>query len=119
MSTVLVNASGLPFARRGDGAKPTASVIPHPRLVEPLELRKLRKRVERAVSRLIAVLDELDGDPEAEPWLGAPDVHEHVPQWPRAANDDREQEDEHGDEAEHGIADADGFAEQWGCRGAE
>ena len=52
------------------------------------------------MSRLIAILDDLDTDPEAEPWLGAAivlyPVHDDQRLWALGANDDREQEDEHG-----------------------
>ena len=73
-----------------------SAVTLHPRAVELIERRKLRKQVARAVSRLIAILDDLDGDPEAEPWLGASEASVLTPQWPRSFGDDREQEDEHG-----------------------
>lgn len=74
--------------------------------------RRLRKRIEAAVSRLIEALDALDPDPEAEPWLGTPELptscraimflpgagwaHSMPLEWARGANDDRETEDEHG-----------------------
>jgi len=34
----------------------------------------LRRRIEAAVERLLAALDAMDGDPDAEPSLGAPEV---------------------------------------------
>lgn len=72
----------------------------HPRAVELVERAKLRKAVARAVTRLIAILDELDADPEAEPWLGASVVlrptYDDQRLWAAGANDDREQEDEPG-----------------------
>jgi hypothetical protein len=78
----------------------SAIVTQHPRLVELVERRKLRKKVERVVSALIAVLDDLDADPEAEPWLGAGvvlyPVQDDQRLWALGANDDREQVDEDG-----------------------
>jgi hypothetical protein len=75
-------------------------VVQHPRAVELVERRKLRRTVERAVSRLIAILDELDADPEAEPWLGAGVVlypaHDNQRLWGAGANDDSEAVDEDG-----------------------
>ncbi len=74
------------------------SAIPHPRAVELVERAKLRRKVERAVDRLMALLDELDGDPEAEPWLGWPEpimgwgMHAAPLLCPHGANDDREQD---------------------------
>lgn len=73
-----------------------SAVVQHPRAVELVERAKLRKQVARAVSRLIAILDELDADPEAEPWLGASEASVVTPQWPRGSSDDREEENEHG-----------------------
>ncbi len=48
-------------------AAATGLPIAHPRLVELIERRKLRLKIEAAVSRLIDVLDEIDPDPEFEP----------------------------------------------------
>ncbi len=77
-----------------------SAVVQHSRAVELIERRKLRQQVERVVSRLIAILDDLDGDPEAEPWLGASIVlypqHDDQRLWAAGANDDREAENEHG-----------------------
>ena len=100
-----------------------SAVVPHPRAVELVAQRQLRRKVEAAVDRLLAILDDLDGDPEAEPWLGSPEMPTGcrgvmmVPgigwrpvelRWANGANDDREQdagdgaeiEDEHGDTAD-------------------
>ena len=87
-----------------------SAVVQHPRAVELVERGKLRKQIERAVSRLIAILDELDSDPEAEPVLGAPEQTEvlswtYGPQtvpgrdqrhWAKGTTDDREAVDEDG-----------------------
>ena len=85
-----------------------STVVPHPRAVELVARRQLRRKVEAAVDRLLAILDDLDGDPEAEPWLGTTEANVITPQWPRGTADDREQdagdsaeiEDEHGDTAD-------------------
>lgn len=66
MHVISANATGLPSAKRGDEARPSAPVIPHPRLVEMLANRKLRKKVERLVARLIDVLDHIEVDPDLE-----------------------------------------------------
>ncbi len=74
-----------------------SAMIHHPRMVELVKRAKLRQQVERAVAHLIAILDELDGDPDLEPWIGAPE--RMAGNWnPRAvgANDDREDPDEDG-----------------------
>ena len=54
----------------------------------------LRRRMEAAVERLLAALDAMGGDPDAEPSLGAPQAD---PPWDRSqadwtagADDDRE-----------------------------
>ena len=110
-------------------AAATGLPIPHPRLVELIARRALRRKVERAVTVLIAVLDEIDADPEAEPSLGAPERLAGT--WGRAVGpaDDREDENEHGGDVlnechdgdteddrgwddDTGIGDADGLAEQ-------
>lgn len=88
---------------------PGAAVVPHPRLIELVERGRLRKKVARAVSRLIAVLDELDGDSEAEPSLGAgvvlyPTSHDQR-LWAEGVTDDREQVDEDGDPLDDGEDD--------------
>lgn len=85
-----------------------SAVVQHPRAVELVARRQLRRKVEAAVDRLLAILDDLDGDPEAEPWLGATEANVITPQWPRGSTDDREEdagdapeiEDEHADHAD-------------------
>lgn len=98
-----------------------SALVQHPRAAELVARRALRRKVEVAIDRLLAILDDLDGDPEAEPWLGAPELPAecrctilvpgqgfgHVPlTWARGANDDREDENEHADDLDRGEADA-------------
>lgn len=85
-----------------------SAVVQHPRPVELVARRQLRRKVEAAVDRLLAILDGLDGGPKAEPWLGATEANVITPQWPRGSTDDCEEdggdaseiEDEHGDAAD-------------------
>lgn len=72
----------------------------------PVDVTKLRKRMERAVERMIAALDALDADAEdleggdLEPSLGAPEQGRCYPDQSRWAcsgdTGEREAEDEHG-----------------------
>lgn len=96
-----------------------SALVQHPRAAELMARRALRRKVEAAVDRLLAILDELDGDPEAEPWIGAPEMADRchitvlapgggwrtIPlTWARGANDDREDENEHADDLDRGEA---------------
>lgn len=96
-----------------------SAVVQHPRAAELVARHKLRRKVEAAVDRLLAILDDLDGDPDAEPLLGSPELaaecrcHVWTPDgarmvalmWGRGANDDREEENEQGDDLDRGEAD--------------
>jgi hypothetical protein len=46
-----------------------------PRSKRGRELARLRREAEAAVEQLLALLDELDGDPDLEPSLGAAEEH--------------------------------------------
>lgn len=88
--------------------------------VEP----KLRQRVEQAIEALLLLLDVIDGDPDLEPSLGAPEaalpnslryvgtilVGTSQERWAAGA-DDEEEEEEH--DAEDDPAEL-GFADRWG-----
>ena len=57
----------------------------------------LRHRIEAAAEALIALLDQLDApaedlepDPDWEPWLAAPEGHPRQLPWCRGCDDDRE-----------------------------
>ena len=94
----------------------------------------LRRRMEAAVERLIAAMDDLDGDPDledsddAEPSLGSTNHPNQTRAWADSPADDlefegdavadcdlEEQHDREDDEAERsGIGDLDGLIEQIG-----
>lgn len=68
----------------------------HSREFVMVERRQLRERAERTIEALIAMLDELDGDPDIE-------------------GDELEDDgDQEGDDAENGVADWEGLIEQYG-----
>lgn len=64
-----------------------------------VERRQLRERAERAIEALIAMLDELDGDPDLEDNGDDGGIDDDEREW---------------DLAEFGIGDADGLIEQLG-----
>jgi hypothetical protein len=85
----------------------------------------VRALIERAIEGLLQLLDDLDGDADLEPSLGAPEAR--LPDWLRYVGSIiRDTTQEHwaagyGDELEldpgdDGLADGDGFAEQRGYR---
>lgn len=79
----------------------------------------IRERIEQAIESLLALLDTIDGDPDLEPSLGAPEVPlpsltSYLPDrfaftsqepWADGGGDERE-----ADPAQDGIADIDGLA---------
>ncbi|WP_029031145.1 hypothetical protein [Salinarimonas rosea] len=73
---------------------------------------EVRARIEAHIERMMAVLDDLDGDPDAEPYLAATVGEDrygcHTP------GDDLEHEDdrEHEMTDDNGMADLDGLLEQ-------
>lgn len=74
----------------------------------------MRILIEDAIEALILLLDEIDGDAEAEPELGSSSpVNQAI--WGDSPTDDREEVwDQEFDPAERGIADAEGVHEQYG-----
>lgn len=75
-----------------------------------------RQRIEARIEELIDLLDFMDGDPDFEPMLGAP---EQVPQteWYRPSardHDERELEDEHGGDINDEPHDDDEREFDWG-----
>ena len=54
-------------------AAQSVTVTDMPTIADILARERLRNRIEAAVARLIDALDAIDGDPEAEPSLGAPE----------------------------------------------
>ncbi|PDT82952.1 hypothetical protein [Sinorhizobium sp. BJ1] len=75
---------------------------------------KTRRAIEAHIERLIALLDEIDGDSDLEPALGWTFHGPSVLSEASHNDDDREWDDEREwDPAEMGIADMDGVMEQW------
>ncbi len=63
------------------------------------EALALRRRIEAAAEALVALLDQLDApaedlepDPDGEPWLAAPEGHPCQLLWCKGRDDDRERE---------------------------
>jgi hypothetical protein len=72
-----------------------------------------RHRLEKTIEEMIALLDQIDGDPDFEPALGWPIQGPRVLIADAYRDDDRELDDEReNDPAEMGIADLDAMAEQ-------
>lgn len=53
----------------------------HPREFVMVERRQLRERAERTIEALIAMLDELDGDPDTEDDDASEDEIDHAGEW--------------------------------------
>lgn len=53
----------------------------HSREFVMVERLRLRERAERTIEALIAMLDELDGDPDVEEGDPADDEIDHVTEW--------------------------------------
>jgi hypothetical protein len=83
----------------------------------------LRARIETTIEQLVALLDAVDGDADAEPWLGWTYRFDGVPVSPAAdGGDDRELEDEHdedGGDDEVSDTEAEGFGLAYRGDGAE
>lgn len=73
----------------------------------PSILQFRRAVVEAWIERLIALLDELDGDENMEPYLA-----DTRPDWPISQIDLEEDDERETDPAEYGIADEGALAEQ-------
>jgi succinate dehydrogenase/fumarate reductase flavoprotein subunit len=73
-----------------------------------------RQQIENEIERLLAMLDDMDGDTDLEPSLGynGPGIDEPWNDAEDACEDEGAQCDDEGDDGDNGICDLDGLLEQ-------
>lgn len=84
--------------------------IPNTLSASPRITHRTRRRIERAVETLLAILDGADGDTDLEPVLGST-VAEDAVGWP-IDSAEREIDDDFESADDNGIADLGGLLEQ-------